>query len=976
MTEKSRFGQWRDKHQYISSTSRLRLEEFSGKGKKPRYALREATQAYKTSKKKLKAVKKAPKKELKTNKDLLDSKQAMILAKEELETVKANYSSELSISPSGKEKTVKSYTEGTSSEAPKLKHSLKDDVVGGLASERSKEALEKLVAAEEKFTAAQSHYEMTKKKVTQNAQEKLQEAKTEEKIAKKTKKAAAKNAGGTRPQQLAKLAARSIHVQVSRATNDVLEQDDTLSDVAAARYRFTQINSSIHQTKRAGRILGSGGKFLVKRTYNLGNRFYNLKKGKGFTVTPEGFSWHGKAKVRFRNWKKSLRKNKYAQTLGGAKRVGGWIAKPLVSVIKNPFTFKSYAIMFLAALFLALMGLGGGVAIQDEYDLNQTWLYLTKKDREKSTDKVDYWTNWEDSLLYINHQYDTISDTLNLKDDAIMSNQLLGQAYLNTLWDDLNKDEDNLKTIADLYKKKGSIYYLEPDELEDYEELLEVAQEEGKFASLLELSNPFYLADDPKSDQPLKISNRFGYIDKDKVNLATTILTNPNQTIYATMTGTVEVTGDDVTISDGEAKFTYKGIATRRVKTGDKVTDQDIIGALSGNSLTITYQKLLVPDQGEKDAKGNIKPQWTAVNPGFYFQKVEYTQATSVISSIEVSGDKAKRARNFYNLVKKHIPEATLEGVSGALGGFDIESGITFKRYETDLLTNNQFDKMAAEPTVENLVGTWSAFTVLYPGWTLQEDSYLVNGLHYLGLGIGQWTGLRALALWTFAKANNLDMWSEEAQIRFLLEGDSPYNREIFRKTVTGTGSPEELAEYFLNNWLGVPGNKLKERQNAAKQWHSFLKGRASGTTGVASQTIPDGYKDKLLYGLPSDRSVLAGQGYPGNDYELGNCTWYVYNRMEEIGTPIYTYLGNANMWAETGAARGYEVTTTPKVGSAAVFLTGVAGSHPEWGHVGFVEHVNADGTFLMSEMNFTGLYNLTWRTLAPQPGIYFMTPK
>lgn len=928
MAEQSRFQQWQDKHRHVKSTSRQRLEEFSGKGKKPRYVLAEASKAHKASKKALRTAKKSHRRELKTNKELLESKQALVLAREEL------------------------------------------------AEAKDQQSPQAIKAAESKVKAAESHYRATKSEVTKISQEKVKEAKTEQVIAKKTKKAAAKQAGGTRPQQLAKLAARSVHVQVSRATNDVLEEDDTLSDVAATRYRFTQVNSSLQQTKRAGRILGSGGKFLVKRTYNLGNRFYNLKKGKGFTVTPEEFSWHGKAKVRFRNWKQSLKKTRAGQTLRGAKRVAGWVTRPLVSIVKNPLTFKSYLIMFVLVLFLALMGLGGGVAIQDEYELNQTWLYLTKKDREKSTSKVDYWTNWEDSLLYINHHYDTIADTLNLKDHAIMSDQLLGQAYLNTLWDDHNKDENNLKTMANLYKKKGSVYYLEPDDLEAYEEVLEESQEEGKFPSLLELSNPFYLSDDPKSEQPLRISNRFGYIDKDKVNQETTLLTNANQTVYATMTGTVEVIGDDVTISDGEAKFTYKGIATRRVKTGDKVTDEDIIGALSGNSLTITYQKLLVPDQGEKDAKGNIKPQWTAVNPGFYFQKVEYTQATSVISSIEVSGDKAKRARNFYNLVKKQIPEATLEGVSGALGGFDIESGITFKRYETDLLTNNQFDKMAAEPTVENLVGTWSAFTALYPGRTLQEDGYLVNGLHYLGLGIGQWTGPRAFAFWHFVKTNNLDMWSEEAQIRFLLEGDDFIKREHFRRTVTGTGSTDELTEYFLNNWLGVPGNKLKERQNAAKQWHSFLRGRASGTTGVASQTIPDGYKDKLLYGLPSDRAVLAGQGYPGNDYALGNCTWYVYNRMEEIGTPIYTYLGNANMWVDTGPARGYEVTTTPKVGSAVVFLPGVAGINVPEGHVGFVEHVNDDGTFLFSEMNFTGLYNLTWRTLAPQPGIYFMTPK
>lgn len=928
MTDKSRFKQWVDQRQTMTSDSRRRLAEFGASGIKPKYVLKQANLEYKEHKRELRKVKRDHKRELTTNKNLLESKKALKQAEADLVTMKAT----------GDQAAIQ--------------------------------------MAQVSYNAAKNHHQATLAKVKGDLKPDLDQATSAVKVAKKTKKEAAKRAGGTTGKKLAGLAKNSAHVQVSRTLNDVLSEEDTLGDVANARYKFTQANMAVGRSRFAGRILGNTSKYIITRSYNVGNRFYNLKQGRGFTVTPKEFSWHGRAGARFRAWKNGLRQKRSVQTWRGAKRVGSWVVKPVLTVLKNPLTFKSYVYMFLGVLLLAFLGFGGGVTIQDEYDLNQTWLYLTKKDREKSTDKVDYWTNWEDSLLYINHHYDTIAETYNLTEAETMPDQLLGQAYLNVLWDKLNKDEDNLKTMADLYKKKGEVYYLETDDLEAYEELLEEAKETGKFASLLELANPFYLPDDPKAELPLKITNRFGYIDKRTVNEDTSLLANSGQAVYATIAGTVEVKGDDVTISDGEAKFTYKDLASLRVKTGDQVNEQDLLGATSGTQLVITYQKHLVPTKGEKDSQGNIKPEWIAVNPGFYFQNVEYTQATSVISSIDVSGDKAQRARSFYNIIKKHIPEATIEGVSAALGGYDIESGITFKRYETDRLTGNQFDKMAQEPTVENLLGSWSAFTDLYPGWNLNEQGYLVNGLHYLGVGIGQWTGLRALALWSFAQANNLDMWSEEAQIRFLLEGDSPYYREVFRKTVTGTGSTDELTEYFLNSWLGVPGNKLRERQNSAKQWANFLKGRASGTTGVATQTIPAGYADKLPYGLPTDRAVLEGQGYPGNGYELGNCTWYVYNRMHEVGTPIYAYLGNANVWAESGRARGYEISTTPKPGSAAVFLTGVAGSHPTWGHVGFVEHVNADGTFLMSEMNFTGLYNLTWRTLSPQPGIYFMTPK
>ncbi|WP_161980955.1 phage tail tip lysozyme [Streptococcus sp. S784/96/1] len=928
MVDKSRFQQWRNTRKQINKTSKERINEFSRSGRNSRYVLKKARGDYKEAKQRVRRTRKNIKQTLATDKTVQERKQALTIAKQHLDQAKRQ---------------------------------------GNVAA---------LELAKSNYETAKARYTEVVKTVREELAPNLSQAKQEKKIAKKTVKQATKQTGGSRPRKIVRLGLHAAHRQASHTTNDVLSQDDeALGLVAETRQRFTRANITVHQTKQAGHILGSGGKFVIKRSYNIGNRFYNLKKGKGFTVTPKEFSWYGRLGDNYRNWKQQLKQNKAVKTYRVFKRVGGWAVKPVVTVAKNPLTVKSYIWLFILALIVALFSAGSGVAIQDEYELNKTWLYLTQKDREKSNDKVDYWTNWEDSLLYINHHYDDISDRLKLNPSQLMIEQFQGKFYLNTLWDNLNKDEKNLKTMKDLYSQSGSIFHLDKEDLEAYEELLEETKELGTFSALIELDNPFYLPETQEAERPLRITERFGYTDKTTINTKTSLAATPGQTLYATMAGVVEVNGKDVTISDKEAKFTYYNVSTLQVKTGDQIKSGTIIGIVSESAQVIGYQKYLIPPTGEKDNNGQIKPQWTAVNPGFYFQKVEYTQATSVISAIDVSGDKALRARRFYQIIKQREPKATLEGVAAALGGYDIESGITFKRYETDYLTNNQFDKVAKQPTAENLVGSWSAFQALYPNLSLYQLGYVVNGLHYIGVGIGQWTGGRSFALWEFARTHSLDIWSEEAQIRFLLEGDSPFYQEVFRKTVTGTGTTDDLTEYFLNNWLGVPGNKLKERQYAAKQWHQLLKGGASGTTGVASQTVPAGYKDKLPYGLPSDRSVLEGQGYPGNAYELGNCTWYVYNRMTEIGKPIYAYLGDASSWVESSRARGYTITTTPRVGSAAVFLNNVAGAHPHWGHVGVVEYVNSDGTFLMSEMNFTGLYRMTWRTLSPQAGIYFVTP-
>lgn len=805
----------------------------------------------------------------------------------------------------------------------------------------------------------------------------LDKAKLEKRVSKKVFKVAQEANGGSRKKKFYRATKQALERSASQQASSAAHQDDTLSDLARAKYRYQDIQIQGKRIKTIGKYSGKIGHVVVRSSYSLGNRFYNKAKGRGFTRTPKEFSWEGRLSRRIQDYKKRLAASKIGKAAKKARKVYRVGSKPIRSIIKNPFSLKAYLIAFGLLLFLAILGIGSsGITRQDEFDMNDTWLYLSKLDREKSNDKVDYWTKIDDPLLYLNYKYDDISDKLRIDGNKYFSQNNRGKLYLDTLWKNLNGDKDNLKTMEDLYTK-NDLYKLSEDELEGYKELLEIARDIGKYMLLQELDNPFYTKDQPESEAPLQIIERFGYKTTKEIFNGSVLQATGGQTLLAVLDGKVEVNGNDLEISDENSKFLYKNVDTIRYKTGDHVKSGDIIGkvASEGNQ-TVYYQKLEPDRSNKKDKDGNVEKSWTYVNVGFYFQRVEYTQATSVVSSIETSGEKGKRARAFADAIKKNIPEATDEGIAAVLGGFDIESSITFKRYETDFLTNNQFDKVAKEPTAENLVGNWDAFQAMYPNLRLNKGGYMVNGLHYIGIGIGQFTGPRALALWNFAKDMNGDIWSAEVQTKFLLEADDPLRREAFKRIVTSTGSVEALAEDFLNSWLGVPGNKLLERQSAARQWLNFLKNKGGGSTGISSQQVPSEYKDKLPYGLPTDQAILEGQGYSGNAYELGNCTWYVYNRFAQIGIGIYPYLGNANQWVDSGQAQGYEISTTPKPGSAVVFMNGVAGASPIYGHVGFCEYVNSDGSFLMSEMNFGGLYVTTWRTLTPQSGIYFVTPK
>lgn len=806
----------------------------------------------------------------------------------------------------------------------------------------------------------------------------LDKAKLEKRVSKKVFKVAQEANGGSRKKKFYRATKQALERSASQQASSAAHQDDTLSDLARAKYQYQDIQIQGKRIKTIGKYSGKLGQGMVKSSYSLGNRVYNKAKGRGgFTRTPREFSWEGKLSRRIQDYKKRLVASKTGKVAKKARKFYRVGSKPLKVIIKNPFSLKAYLIAFGLLLFLAILGIGSsGITRQDEFDMNDTWLYLSKLDREKSNDKVDYWTKIDDPLLYLNYKYDDISDKLRIDGNKYFSQNTRGKLYLDTLWKNLNGDKDNLKTMEDLYTK-NDLYKLSEDELEEYKELLEIARDSGKYMLLQELANPFYTEDQPESEAPLQIIERFGYKTTKEIFNGSVLQATGGQTLLAVLDGKVEVNGNDLEISDENSKFLYKNVDTIRYKTGDHVKSGDIIGkvASEGNQ-TVYYQKLEPDRSNKKDKDGNVEKSWTYVNVGFYFQRVEYTQATSVVSSIETSGEKGKRARAFADAIKKNIPEATDEGIAAVLGGFDIESSITFKRYETDFLTNNQFDKVAKEPTAENLVGNWDAFQAMYPNLRLNKGGYLVNGLHYIGIGIGQFTGPRALALWNFAKNMNGDIWSAEVQTKFLLEADDPLRREAFKRIVTSTGSVEALAEDFLNSWLGVPGNKLLERQTAARQWLNFLKNKGGGSTGISSQQVPAEYKDKLPYGLPTDQAILEGQGYSGNAYELGNCTWYVYNRFAQIGIGIYPYLGNANQWVDSGQVQGYEISTTPKPGSAVVFMNGVAGASPIYGHVAFCEYVNSDGSFLISEMNFGGLYVTTWRTLTPQSGIYFVTPK
>jgi surface antigen len=101
---------------------------------------------------------------------------------------------------------------------------------------------------------------------------------------------------------------------------------------------------------------------------------------------------------------------------------------------------------------------------------------------------------------------------------------------------------------------------------------------------------------------------------------------------------------------------------------------------------------------------------------------------------------------------------------------------------------------------------------------------------------------------------------------------------------------------------------------------------------------------------------------YPGDYYAWGNCTWWAAMRRSQIGEPIPNSWGNAATWAYYAEQDGYLVDHMPSPGA----IMQISNVDHGLGHVAFVESVDPDGTWHISEMNVLGLDLVDYKTMSP----------
>lgn len=765
-----------------------------------------------------------------------------------------------------------------------------------------------------KKTPSRFHFQKEKSLDRLQAEKKVNSAKRDVKQLKrahKAKKASTKVKRGLR--------------YVASDSLDLVAQDDDLEGIRTVK------DMSI-KGRRYGRFIYQSGKLLVTsgqtgmrftktKIAHGKERYQNFKKGKGFTRQKPL-----KHKRRYHTFLKQARKHSVSGIKGVIQAIKGSITF-FSTIVLNPMTWVVSGLLFFLLLMMSfVVGISGTSLIQqDEGELTKAYTHMTWEDAENTRTNdtgITYYTKIDDVMGFMNLKYQDYA-----LEEVMENGDKTYQAYLSQLWHDLNGG-DSLKAMLELTKEPA--YKLSDDDREELKEL----SKEGTYLALQELDNPFQ---GQTEDDTLTMTVRYGYeMIEDKPTLHHHIIleAKENQVIVAPMDGKVSLDGENLIITSGKglnkSQLTLFNVHTGRVTDGQKVQAGEMIGQTKdGSGLKVTYQKV-----------DNDSEKLVYVNPAFYFPKVIQLQTTILPTIGQFGGDEFARAKVIYEYLKSQ--GATNQAIAAILGNWSVESSINPKRAEGDYLS----------PPVGATDSSWDD-----EGWLSLNGPAIYNGRYpnilRRGLGLGQWTDTadgsrRHTLLLKYAKRQNQKWYDLDLQLDFMLHGDNPYYTNWLKDFFKNSGSPASLAQLFLIYWEGNSGDKLLERQTRATEWYYQIEKGFSQPNGGTAQSDP-----KALEAVREDLydNSIPGGG-DGMGYAYGQCTWGVAARINQLGLKlkgrtgekisIINTMGNGQDWVGTAARLGGETGKLPKAGAIISFAGG------QYGHVGFVEKVYPDGSFLI----------------------------
>ena len=155
--------------------------------------------------------------------------------------------------------------------------------------------------------------------------------------------------------------------------------------------------------------------------------------------------------------------------------------------------------------------------------------------------------------------------------------------------------------------------------------------------------------------------------------------------------------------------------------------------------------------------------------------------------------------------------------------------------------------------------------------------------------------------------------------------------------------------------------NKKKIAELEAQQAEDNRTGTGGGSV-IAGDPNRGGYPS-YLYNARKDSLIDRWGMY--NRECVSYTAWKVYQTYGSM--PYWGGRGHAKQWDDNARAAGIPTGTTPKKGAVAVWHTG------RWGHVAWVESVNSNGTFNLSEMNRDSDGNYHERSNVSTGGVVFI---
>lgn len=357
---------------------------------------------------------------------------------------------------------------------------------------------------------------------------------------------------------------------------------------------------------------------------------------------------------------------------------------------------------------------------------------------------------------------------------------------------------------------------------------------------------------------------------------------------------------------------------------------------------------------------------------GMFAGNSNQCQSTNTSVTVTTSADKEAVEQSIHDNLKK-VSGVTEAGIAGYLGNMEVESGFNPKSIESSA--------------------------------TYDEAKAMNASLSGYAFGLNQWDSARRVALLAYAKAQN-KQWSDASlQLDFALNHDGT-NSDLLKQGLKMT-DVNQATEFLRAKWERGGQGTTTKRQSFARNWYAkFSNGSSNtavdtatdgtkttqntdnttnnasgcttnvtqgmGTSGAPVKEIPSAYKNKI-----KDTNFTATSST--NTYAFGQCTWYVYNRMQELGTPVENGLGNGADWAKNAKVKGYKTDSQPHVGWAVSFSQGADGADATYGHVAVVEAISDDKKhFLVSECNVvsSGSGTVSFRELTAGTGVTFIQGK